>query len=336
MARGLVSSEGINARSFPCINGSSAELTRGRPVMRQPIHNWKGEVVYAKHGAALGEFAGILSADLEYNGVADVSSSKLKIEGKVRATVYVDTASNYVKGCNLLPAWDSTNGSYLKYCPFNTGIVLLDDWTGKTNSTLYKVENGAGANVFIGVGAGYYNGILHYYWEDALATDADYYKAAQATSASVETTVTSFLNSGTPDHPRNITITPGGTTADVPAGDVVVTGTDVNGDTITENITFAANASTVTVGSKAFATITSVVFPIQDGAAATYDIGIGDKLGLGRCFPDNPVAVETRLGGTKEGTAPTIATDVDDIESNTIDLNSALNATDVEAYLLAF
>ena len=47
-------------------------------------------------------------------------------------------------------------------------------------------------------------------------------KTAQATSNSVTTTVTSFT--AQPDVPRIVSVTPGGTTNDVPAGDVTVNG----------------------------------------------------------------------------------------------------------------
>lgn len=337
MARGLVSSEGIGNFSYPCINGTAAEIMRGRPLMRKGIHTNEGQVIYGKNGAALGEFAGVLSEDLEYNGVADVSSSKLKTHGKMRATVYVDgTPSTYIAGANLLPTVVSGVACF-KRVVRSTGIRLLDDWTGKTASTLYKVEEMGGARIFVEPGVSFHNGVLHYFWENPAVADADYYLAAQATSASAITTVlaASMLNSATPDFARNVTITPGGTTTDVFGGDYVINGTDIFGETISETIAIAANASSPQTGTKCFATITSIVFPIQDGAAATFNVGTGSKLALGRCFPAAPIVLQTRLGGTIEGTAPTLTADIDDIESNGVTLNSALNGGNVELILLA-
>lgn len=147
--------------------------------------------------------------------------------------------------------------------------------------------------------------------------------SGQATSASVITTVTSFL--AQPDVPRNLTITPGGTTADVPAGDVVVTGTNVWGQTITENFTFLANASTVTTGNKAFKTVTSIVFPIQDGASATYSVGIGSKLGLVHCTKNAGGLAWSIFDGAFETTRGTMGSDSSHVESNTFTPNGTMN-----------
>jgi hypothetical protein len=161
-------------------------------------------------------------------------------------------------------------------------------------------------------------------WTDTATASATLLKTAQATSDSVTTTVTSFA--AQPDVARNIVITPGGTTTDVPAGDVVVTGTNIRGDVITENFTFAANASSATTGSKAFKTVTSVVFPIQDGAAATYDIGTGVKLGLSRKMnADN--YINGNVDGTYEATRATVAFSTSAVESNTVTFNTAPNAS---------
>jgi hypothetical protein len=161
-------------------------------------------------------------------------------------------------------------------------------------------------------------------WTDTATASTTLLKTGAATSASVTTTVTTF--DAQPDVARNIVITPGGTTADVPAGDVVVTGTNIRGETITESFTFAANASTVTTGSKAFKTVTSVLFPIQDGAAATYDIGTGVKLGLSRKMnADN--YINGNVDGTYEATRATVAYSSSVIESNTVTFNTAPNAS---------
>jgi hypothetical protein len=161
-------------------------------------------------------------------------------------------------------------------------------------------------------------------WTAAATASTTRLTTGQATSASATTTVTSFT--AQPDYPRNITITPGGTTADVPAGDVVVTGTNIRDEVITENFTFAANASTVTTGNKAFKTVTSIVYPIQDGAAATYDVGIGVKLGLSRKMnADN--YINGSVDGTFEATRATVAFSATAIESNTVTFNTAPNAS---------
>lgn len=161
-------------------------------------------------------------------------------------------------------------------------------------------------------------------WTDAIAALATRLKTGQATSASVVTAVTSF--SAQPDKPRTITVTPGGTTADVPAGDVTIVGTNIRNEAITDVVTFAANASTVGETTKAFKTVTSVTFPVQDGAAATYDIGVGDKLGLDRCMQGNEVLRAT-IDGVIEGTLPTVTFHATDVSKNTIDTNTAYNGS---------
>lgn len=178
--------------------------------------------------------------------------------------------------------------------------------------------------------AGY---IRRQYWTNAVATDADRLKNDLATSDSLVTTVTTFL--AQPDFARQITITPGGTTTDVPAGDVTITGTNIRGEVITDTITFAANASTVGATLKAFKTVTSIVFPVQDGASATYDVGVNDVLGLDRCMSEAAV-IDCYVDGVRETTAATVTFNATDVSKNTIDTNTALNAArDISAIFIA-
>lgn len=160
-------------------------------------------------------------------------------------------------------------------------------------------------------------------WTNALATSLTRLKTAQATSDSVTTTVTSF--SAQPDFARQISVDPGGTTASVPAGDVTITGTNIRGEVISDVVTFLANATAAGYTTKAFKTVTSVVFPIQDGAGATYDIGINDALGLDRCMTANEVLRAT-MDGTIEATLPTVTYHATDVSKNTVTPNTALDA----------
>ena len=154
--------------------------------------------------------------------------------------------------------------------------------------------------------------------------DADGILDGQASAADATTTVTEFL--AQPPYPRNITILPGGTTADVKAGNIPVYGTNIRDEAISEAFAFLANATDPTVGVKAFKTVTSVVIPAQDGAGATFDVGWGDKLGLPYMASGNTV-LHVLFDGVKETTAPTVVFDADEIEKNTIDLNSALDGS---------
>lgn len=169
-----------------------------------------------------------------------------------------------------------------------------------------------------------------------LVADADKLAAthAGATSAAA-VTVTSFL--AQPDMPRNLEILPGGTTGDVEACTIVVTGTDYYGHTITENFAFLANASTATVGSKAFKTVSSVLFPAncESGSfGATWDIGTGSKLGLKHCMANAGDFLFSLLNGSKEATAPTMAVSSSAVSGNTATFNGSLDG--VNDFVLYF
>lgn len=132
-----------------------------------------------------------------------------------------------------------------------------------------------------------------------------------------------------PDVPRNVTATAGGTAGDVKAISVIVAGTNANDVAISETLpAFTVNTTGNVTGSKAFKTITSITIPAHDGVGATTAVGFGSKLGIGKMLSVNSV-MAAYLGGTKEGTLPTVAVDNDEIEKNTATLNSSLNGTAV-------
>jgi len=150
--------------------------------------------------------------------------------------------------------------------------------------------------------------------------------AAVTSTGSTSTVTTAITN---PDVPRNITATAGGTNTDIKAIQVTVTGTNAAGETISEALpAFTVDTAGTVVGSKAFATVTSISIPAHDGTGATTAIGTGAKLGLGAKLGYN-VVHSSFLGGTKEGTAATVAVSSTALESNTVTLNSALNGTEV-------
>lgn len=139
-----------------------------------------------------------------------------------------------------------------------------------------------------------------------------------------------------PDVPRAISITPGGTTADVAACTITVTGKNIQNQTISDTFAFAANASTVTTGTKAFKSITSVSFPAacEDSPfGATWDVDTTDKLGLRRCMDKAGHALMTTFAGAYETTRATVTADNDEVEKNTVDPNGTLDATkDLEVF----
>lgn len=132
-----------------------------------------------------------------------------------------------------------------------------------------------------------------------------------------------------PDVPRNLTATAGGTAGDIAAVQVTVTGTNYLGETITETLpVFTVNTAGTVTGSKAFATVTSYSVPAMDGTGATVAIGTGAKLGLPVKLSRNTI-VAAFLDGAREATAPTVAVSSSAVESNTATLSSALAGTAV-------
>ena len=148
------------------------------------------------------------------------------------------------------------------------------------------------------------------------------------TSAS-PATLSSFLLQ--PDVPRNITITPGGVTGDVESCVIVVSGTNYYGEAITEDFAFSADASSATVGNKAFKMVGSVGFPANcesGGFGATWSIGVGEKIGLSKCMSAAGDWLSSSVAGAYESTRATMAVDATHVESNTADFNGTMNGSD--------
>lgn len=168
------------------------------------------------------------------------------------------------------------------------------------------------------------------------AADATVANTAGIHAAVISTASPSVVTTGIiqPSVPRNITATSGGTATDIKAIQVVIEGTNYNDEVITETLpAFTVDTPGTVTGNKAFKTITQITIPAHDGLGATTSIGFGEKLGLPYKLPYNTV-LATYFDNIKEGTAPAIATSATALESNTIDLNSALNGKVVDAYLI--
>lgn len=170
--------------------------------------------------------------------------------------------------------------------------------TRKTAKVIsHDIANGTAASRYIDV-AVVESGFVVDELTNPLAAAAAGLKAATATvTSTVSLTAADLLTAGKDElaaRPRNITFTTAGVTpANAPAT-ATVTGTDVNGDAITETITLAQTA-TIAEGAKAFKTITAIDYPAGDGTAATVSIGYGNKFGLSR-------KARTRAGAVMRGT----------------------------------
>lgn len=294
-------------------NSYGSDLSRGMWVSRK-FEDCDGMGVTVLTGVS--GPGGILVQDLQY-GAGETGgtehSSALLIQGCTRVRFLGHASAK--AGSWAKPVAGQT---YLTYSALPTGIRLLTDMSADTS--VHEIDDSTYAVVEILPNAAIMKQAI---WDSPAALDADGLLADQATSATAVTTVTTFLNSQ--PVPRKITVLPGGTTADVPAGDVTIVGTNVYGETVTTSVTFAANASTTQTTSEALI-LTSITFPIQDGAGATYDVGWNDALGMP--FPASAHLVESAyLATTAEGTLPMMTADVDEIEKNTCDPNSACNGS---------
>lgn len=159
----------------------------------------------------------------------------------------------------------------------------------------------------------------------AVAAGAAYIEAATVLGAA-KTTVLAAGLSAQPPTPRVLSITgdAAGST-----GDVVITGTDANGAVLTETIV-GVGAATV-AGTRAFASVTSIVFPIGDGVS-TISVGITDDVGLPFCLPYNTVLLILN-----NATATTVATgsySATVIAQNYVNPTAVLAGAQIDIYFL--
>lgn len=152
--------------------------------------------------------------------------------------------------------------------------------------------------------------------------------AVLGSTALTSSTQTITENITDPDIPRNIKTK---ANASGVSGNVVINGTNINDDAISE--TLALNGTTEVQGDKAFKTVTSIELPALTNSGDEVSVGTANKLGLPYKLELNTVLKAFR-DGVLEGTAPIVATDAANIENNTVLLDSALNGTDVDVYLI--
>lgn len=166
---------------------------------------------------------------------------------------------------------------------------------------------------------------------EAVAADTDGVHASITALATPQTITTEITN---PPCARNITITctKGGET-DM-SGNVVITGTNIFGQVITETI--AEGADGTIQGNKAFKTVTSILVPVRTNEGDAITVGFGDKLGLSFYLNYKDQLIQCSLNDIIEPTRGTVTVDADEIEKNTLDLNSALDGHIVNAYIIIY
>lgn len=157
-----------------------------------------------------------------------------------------------------------------------------------------------------------------------LRTDLHAPQAASATGLATSLTlntsaVTSQAITSNPDIPRNVTVTLAGTTANIGAGNIVITGTNNQGAIITESLVVTAATGGLLTGVKAFATVNTITYPATTGAGVTSTVGYGSALGLG--------APNLTTGIVRVWAKTTVGPELNSNETLIAPTSSTLNAT---------
>jgi len=173
--------------------------------------------------------------------------------------------------------------------------------------------------------------VLEWSATEAAAASNDAVHAAITLGAAAQTITTSITN---PPCARNITITCTHGAGSNMSGDVVITGTNILGETISETI--AEGADGTIQGTVAFKTVTSIAVPVKTNTNDTVAIGYGDILGVPFYLNYTDQLIQCSFNETIESTRATVTADTDEMEKNTIDLSSDLNGKIVRAYLIVY
>lgn len=173
--------------------------------------------------------------------------------------------------------------------------------------------------------------ILRWTAAEAVAASNNGVHAAVQDNGALQTITTGI---GALPCPRNLRAVPGGTAGDIKAVSITAYGKR-NGVSISEVLpAFTADSTNAVEGNKIFDSVDYYTQPAMDGTGATVSIGWGDKLGLPLTLERNTVLAAFK-GDSREATAPTVAVSPSALESNSVDLNSALDGNKVEVYLIA-
>ena len=146
---------------------------------------------------------------------------------------------------------------------------------------------------------------------------------ASAVCGIAETTISTAITN--PVTPRVLTLTSGGTAGDIKAVQAVINGTNMADEVISETMpVFTVDTATTVTGLKAFKTVTSIVVPAMDGAAAEVAVGTGPALGVPYKMAYATDVLKCYFAGAVEAlAAQTVSATV--LESNTVTTTTALD-----------
>lgn len=161
-------------------------------------------------------------------------------------------------------------------------------------------------------------------------------KTAQATSGSGATDIaisTAIKN------PRSVTITTGGTAGDIKAAAITITGKNIEGKTITDTVTPTVDTAGTLETTKAFASVSNVNVPAQDGNGVTVAVGLGNKFGIGyRNVSAASVKLYKNVNGTETLVNPAASNlSASVVENNTVTLDADPDGVnDYRVYALSY
>lgn len=164
--------------------------------------------------------------------------------------------------------------------------------------------------------------------EEAVAVDDDGILQATATKTS-EQTITEL--DGQPPCARILTVKSTGTAGDIAAKAIVIYGTDINDQPISESITPTADTAINAVTTRAFKTVSKIVIGKMDGAGANIKVGWGDKYGL-PFVSDGEILMYSIENGAV-ATAATITADAE-LAKNVVAFHTASNGKSREIVVL--
>lgn len=131
-------------------------------------------------------------------------------------------------------------------------------------------------------------------------------KAALLLTVAAQIGVTAGITN--PDVPRIVTIKGNGANV---TGDVVVHGTDIDGNEIIDTI--AANGASEVVGTKAFKTVTSIDYPPYAVAGTeSISIGRGVKIGFPVAIPNASAVIAKSFDGSADNGTVTAASTLEE------------------------
>ena len=140
--------------------------------------------------------------------------------------------------------------------------------------------------------------------------------ASTALTTAVQTITSGITN---PDFPRLLQIDSDGAAT----GNVVITGTNIRGETVTDTI--ALNGTNAVDGVVAFKTITSIQLPVKAASESVW-VGWLDKLGLQEIPYSTSVLAEVTTNANDTG-GVVLTRDADEVEKCVYDPTTECNAT---------